>query len=128
MISAYPGVSRGHQHRVVWSRTISIECDLQFDALYCRELQTMQRTFLSGSDIVDNNLLRPGVVLVPVKCANRVNGFIGAFNFSCNILINITIVKYSSHPFFPFMPIIICQVVMFSDLVLVNVCIIPGAN
>ena len=81
---------------------------------------------LCGSDIVDNNLLCPGVILVPVMCTNRVDGFIGVFNFSCNILINITIVKYSSHPLFPFMPVIIHQVVAFSDLV--NVCIIPGAN
>ena len=42
------------------------------------------------------------------------------------LLINITIIKYSSHPLFPFVPVIIRQVVAFCNLV--NVCIIPGPN
>ena len=75
---------------------------------------------------MDNDLLHPGVILVPVKCANEVDGFIGAFNFSCNVLINITIIKYSSHPLFPFVLVLVCQVVAFSALV--NVCIVPGTN
>ena len=70
---------------------------------------------LQESDIVHNDLLHPGVILVPVKCANGVDGFIGAFNISCDILINITIIKYPSHPLFLFVPVLVHQVVAFSN-------------
>ena len=64
-----------------------------------------------------NNLLHPGVIFVPVPCANKVI----AFNISCNIPSNITIEQYSSHSLFPFVPVLIHQVVMISDPVYIQI-------
>ena len=66
-----------------------------------------------------NNLLLPGVILVPVPCANGVNDFIGTFDISCIVPSNITTMRYLSHSLFPFIPVLIHQVVVFSDPVYV---------
>ena len=80
-----------------------------------------QHGLFAGHDIVDNDLLHPGVIFVPVACANGVNIFIGTFDIAYNVPSNITIEKYSLHPFFPSMLVLIHQVVVISNPVHIQI-------
>jgi hypothetical protein len=82
----------------------------------CSDMIHLQR-----SNVMDNDLLCPAVIFIPVMCPHRIVKLVQPLDHIHNIAVDVTISEHMLHVVFPFMPIFICQMVMVSHLKWVSV-------
>jgi len=70
---------------------------------------------------MDNDLLCPAIILIPVKHSYRIIALIWPVDCTHNISSDVTISEHTFHPVFPLMPVLIHQMVMISNLVVVQI-------